>query len=360
MITSIEIKNINSIKECKLNFEKAKYKYKEDMIFNSNYVNPIGIYGANGSGKSSLLKAFFYLLNLLNGDKDEFNTFKPNKLILRDIIKSYKNPKALNIVKKCKSSLSITFKINNIEYKYFIETNQISISSEKLTRNKRIIFTRDNYEYYYNRYNYIIKEDNIPLLKKLYEERINDEDIRNAYNYLSNIVYYSPSIYINNDEINKNDLLVYFSENNKNKNDITFIKNDDNDYIYKFKVNEEYIELPLETLSYGTRKMYIILSIISRLDKYSTMIIDDLDIHMHYDSIMTIINYAKEKNVQLIFSSHNTYILQKLRPDQIIITNYNNGFSTYNKLSDIYPNIREINNVEKMYLSGLFNNSEEY
>ena len=100
MITSIEIKNINSIKECKLNFEKAKYKYKEDMIFNSNYVNPIGVYGANGSGKSSLLKAFFYLLNLLNGDKDEFNTFKPNKLILRDIIKSYKNPKALNIVKK--------------------------------------------------------------------------------------------------------------------------------------------------------------------------------------------------------------------------------------------------------------------
>lgn len=93
--------------------------------------------------------------------------------------------------------------------------------------------------------------------------------------------------------------------------------------------------------------MYIILSIISRLDKYSTIIIDDLDSHMHYDSIMTIINYANEKNVQLIFSSHNTYILQKLRPDQIIITNYNNGFSTYNKLSDIYPNIREINNVEK-------------
>ena len=81
MITSIEIKNINSIKDCRLNFEKAKYKYKEDMIFNTNFVNPIGIYGTNGSGKSSLLKAFYYLLILLNGDKDKLEPFYSNFII---------------------------------------------------------------------------------------------------------------------------------------------------------------------------------------------------------------------------------------------------------------------------------------
>ena len=43
-----------------------------------------------------------------------------------------------------------------------------------------------------------------------------------------------------------------------------------------------------------------------------------------------------------------------LRPDQIFFANWRNGFSNYKKLSDIYPNIREVNNIEKMYLSNVF------
>ena len=33
---------------------------------------------------------------------------------------------------------------------------------------------------------------------------------------------------------------------------------------------------------------------------------------------------------------------------------FKTGESTYKKLSDIYPNIRQVNNIEKMYLSNLF------
>ena len=96
------------------------------------------------------------------------------------------------------------------------------------------------------------------------------------------------------------------------------------------------------------------LSTIINLPKNSVFIIDEIENALHPLTIMDFINIAKEKNIQLIFSSHNTYILQKLRPDQVFFANWSEGFSTYKKLSDIYPNIREVNNIEKMYLSSLF------
>lgn len=43
-----------------------------------------------------------------------------------------------------------------------------------------------------------------------------------------------------------------------------------------------------------------------------------------------------------------------MRPDQIYFANWKNCSSSYSRLSRIYPNIREINNIEKMYLSSLF------
>ena len=65
MITKISINNINSIDNITLSFDKDKYKYLDTMIFNTNYVNPIAIYGTNGSGKTSLLFAISTLISLL-------------------------------------------------------------------------------------------------------------------------------------------------------------------------------------------------------------------------------------------------------------------------------------------------------
>ena len=84
------------------------------------------------------------------------------------------------------------------------------------------------------------------------------------------------------------------------------------------------------------------------------LFIDEIEDALHPLTVLDFIKAAQKKNIQLIFSSHNTFILQHLRPDQIFFANWKNGYSTYKKLSDIYPNIREINNIEKMYLANLF------
>ena len=98
----------------------------------------------------------------------------------------------------------------------------------------------------------------------------------------------------------------------------------------------------------------VILSTLLSLPENGIMVIDEIEDALHPLTIMDFLNVVRERKIQLIFSSHNTYILQKLRPDQIFFANWKNGVSNYKRLSDIYPNIREINNIEKMYLSNMF------
>ena len=56
MLEKIYIKNICSISETELSFIKGNYQYRSDNVL-GNLVNPIAIYGHNGSGKTSFLEA---------------------------------------------------------------------------------------------------------------------------------------------------------------------------------------------------------------------------------------------------------------------------------------------------------------
>ena len=65
MLTKVQIKNVNAIDFCDVDFQKGKYKYLDNMIFRDKLVNPIAFYGSNGSGKSSFLKAILTSLKLM-------------------------------------------------------------------------------------------------------------------------------------------------------------------------------------------------------------------------------------------------------------------------------------------------------
>ena len=106
-------------------------------------------------------------------------------------------------------------------------------------------------------------------------------------------------------------------------------------------------------------KNSLLLSTVLSMPKNGVLIVDELENALHPVAILDFLNIIKEKNIQLIFSSHNTFILQHLRPDQIFFAYWKHGFSKYSKLSDIYPNIRQVNNIEKMYLSNLFDEEIE-
>ena len=46
--------------------------------------------------------------------------------------------------------------------------------------------------------------------------------------------------------------------------------------------------------------------------------------------------------------------MQYLRPDQIYLVGFNGVYSSYKRLSEMKDSIREINNIEKMYLAYAF------
>ena len=126
------------------------------------------------------------------------------------------------------------------------------------------------------------------------------------------------------------------------------------EYRIELETSNGSLTLPYQIMSSGMLNQSVLLSTLLSLSQNSVLFVDEIEDALHPITILDFIKVAQERNVQLIFSSHNTYLLQKLRPDQIFFANWKDGYSTYKKLSDIYPNIREINNIEKMYFSNMF------
>ncbi|HRS31171.1 MAG TPA: AAA family ATPase [Bacilli bacterium] len=101
-----------------------------------------------------------------------------------------------------------------------------------------------------------------------------------------------------------------------------------------------------------------LLTLLLLMNEDNLLVVDELDRSLHPLVVKEFIKETMNRKVQVIFSSHNTHFLQYLRPDQIFFAKWKNNTSKFNRLSDINENIREVNNIEKIYLSGLFNDKE--
>ncbi len=363
MLTKIAIKNVNAIRKCEIDFKKSKYQYRNEMILNNEFVSPIAFYGTNGSGKSSFLKAISQLVSLMIDEPDRLSPFIPNYT-------NVTTGKTISIeAAELRSSVKVWFRLKDIDYSYKIETStQGKIVSEILFKGDEQIFNRSIIQYSYRGEKFKVESQMFPVLRKLDLER-NDADIKECYQFLSNMAFvdaskggyqfksskqksYKEIIVEHSKEVN-NILSTYkefplydvFSQVNKLGK---------KEYYVGIKHETGHLVLPWELISGGMKNQSVVLSILLSLPENGVLIVDEIEDALHPLTVLDFINVIRERKVQLIFSSHNTYILQKLRPDQIFFANWKNGYSTYKRLSEIYPNIREINNIEKMYLSNLF------
>lgn len=361
MITGLEVHNIFSIADAKVSFFKSKYQYLQEFVMNDKIANPIAIYGANGSGKSSFLEPFKQLINFLTGNVDKMSTFLPN----------FSNKNSL----KTQSYMKLDFEINNKNYTYFIKTNFKRILEEYLIVDDVKVLNR-------NKDQYEVKEKKIEITSDLYSALRdyatnvnNKDDIYNAYEYLSNIAYigadkrnYSIKAFNNNPY---RDVIVNKSKDVKKilstyKNFPLYdveehIVQETNSKIYvaEIETGKKKFGLLYDLISEGMKNQSFLLTALLSIPENGVLIIDELEDALHPLTIKSFIDVAIKKNIQLIFTSHNTNTLSQLRPDNIIFANWKNGESNYKRLADIYPNIREINNIEKMYLSSTFDEEIE-
>lgn len=379
MLTSITLKNYTTfISETTFDFTATSYKILEDTNVGNNRILKGALFiGENASGKTQVLDSITLLLNLLLENSEQ----------------KYITKKSL-YTKGTKYSLEYKFIVDNKEIKYEVEFDGNFINMEKLYLNNKLIIERlkTNGKTYFEE----IKDNtdinpSLSLVKlEYYNTRFNNNIILNKwFDFLKN------SIYINclnrytktyntareseqdinkyaeiNDPTQLNDFInkigynseIVFNKNLANEAKMSSIKHDSD--IISLRKKGTDIVMPLFLESAGNLAFVNTLLPI----KFSTMndcmiIVDEFSSGLHNELEEALIKYFfnNSKNSQIFFTSHSTNLIDTsiLRPDQIYSFKFDCKKGTIIKrFSDENP--RESQNMEKMYLNGVFDGMPKY
>jgi AAA15 family ATPase/GTPase len=387
------IRNITAKQEVKFGPSRKSMAYmSSDMIFEIEEENVKGIFGYNGSGKSSTLYPLYIFRDIVLNKNALETTSTPNYKFIQNVLS--KNCEDLNI--------TVEFLINNIIYNIAITIsteedilyikNQ-SILKKQNVQNKRFttLFTNNN-----------AKTSLFNIYKK---DIIHESDFINIYNFFTNIhiipsknekLNFSRSIYIDlpdavrnmNNEIRTNEITQKLNTNDyqKYKKEIQLfelvlkntikpelktieiiskkvINNDVTEYIIDDIILDYGFKISMELESDGVKRMFNVFNeVFNGLAHNQIVVIDEIDISLHSDIIKTIINYAIHYSKgQLIFTTHDLLMMDILDETEkaiIIIDNEHNlvippkgnGTSTLSKyLNGKINHTRRPINLQKIY-----------
>lgn len=383
MIVNFSIQNFGSIKEKQtLSFEADKSTHLEDYYI----IHTVGglrllklglIYGANASGKTTILKALDFLRHIVLNPEDKKSDSFHFKPFLFDSVSSKSN-----------SMLSIEFIQNETRYFYEVEFNQRAIVNETLNHykpTKANVFKRTTdleKQFTQIAFGGKIKKDktfekalesntlwNNTVLGGFLKTNIKSKELKEVTDwfsqYLAPLVHtetqldYNASMRLEESEISKFNIINILSKADFNISDVT-IKDPSpektqillqtlatsDDYIDKFfempikkiefehTVNNEKYTLPFGLESQGTKRYYGFAGILIDLIKGSTAIpIDELEASLHPDLFVHFLLsfLVNSKKSQIIATTHNREVLNNkdiFRNDAIWFTDKNENSAT--------------------------------
>lgn len=415
MIINFSIQNFGSVKDKQtLTFEADKSDHLENSyIIHTNGLRLLKIaliYGANASGKTTILKALEFLRDIVL----EPETKKTDELDFQPFLFDSETPNQNSVV-------SIEFIANDTKYFYEVEFFRKAVVNETLNfynPNKANVYKRTtdiNNQYTEIKFGSKIKIDktieknleantlwNNTVLGGFLKTNIDVKELKEAVewfkNYLRPLVYTKTQLErfvtskINNGELSKPDIInilkkadfhisdLIIEEDEKEIPDglIDFLKTqmkDSPDTIKKIEekgkyktmkiefehtVNQSKYNLPIEMESQGTRRFYGFAGLLALLIKNSTAFpIDELESSLHPDLythfiLSFLLNTDKS---QIIATTHNREILDNkdvFRNDAIWFTDKNEKCSTeLFSLADFDSSIvRNTTNIYNAYKSG--------
>lgn len=384
MLLEFSVSNFRSIKDMQtLSFlatamnehEKTNTIQVTDKV---RLLKSTAIYGANGSGKSNLVKAMWAMVNFIKAPVEDRKKFE-----------EHIQPFKFNTSTRNEGSFfQIMFIIDGKTYRYGFVYLKGKIISEWLfgTANKNEVefFTRDGKNIFINKERFKegngleskTREDNL-FLNLVFE--LNGKIACVIKDYLCEIfilqgldeeILQSFSYNLIQNKANKHRLLEILKLADLDIYDIGI----DEDYDQKTKkiisqrkiFDENGQEVGLETLDFdqeasaGTKKMFIFGGIFVHLLKNGgTIIIDEFDTKFHTSltkAIVKLFNSEKNKTAQLCFITHNTNLLDNdlLRRDQIYFAEKNQrGETSIYSLNEI-KGVRNDSSLEKDYIKGKY------
>jgi len=416
MIVNFSVQNFGSIKDKQtLSFEADKSTHLEDQYIISTtgglkLLKLALIYGANASGKTTILKAMEFLRDIVLDPAEK----KTDNLKFSPFLFNSKTPKQNSII-------SIDFIQNEVRYFYEVELNKNAISREELNffnPKKANVFKRTTdlkKQYTEITFGSKIKKDkaieksleantlwNNTVLGGFLKTNVDIKELKEPVDWFKN--YLRPLIYtktqlegfvtskIEKDEVSKldvisilkkadfhiSDIVIQEEEKEMPEGLIDFLKRQLKDSPNEIKkleekgkvtsvniefehtVNQVTYSLPIEMESQGTRRFYGFAGLLSLLIKNSVAFpIDELEASLHPELyIHFLLSFLiNSKNSQIIATTHNREILSNkdiFRNDAIWFTDKSETCATeLYSLSDFDSKVvRDTSNILNAYKTG--------
>ncbi|MEZ4772704.1 MAG: ATP-binding protein [Bacteroidia bacterium] len=415
MIINFSVQNFGSIKDKQtLSFEADKSTHLEDAYivkFGEHRILKLAlIYGANASGKTTILNALSFLRDIVINPERKKN----NELDFSPFLFDPNTPKQNSII-------SIEFFQKNIKYFYEVEFFKKAIVSEALnfySPNKATVFKRKtNLENQFTEITFGSKISTDKIFEKTLEANtlwnntvlggylktnIDLKELQEVVDWFGS--YLSPMVYtgtelegfitskIDDNEISKSDVVTILKKADFNISDIVIQKEEEEipdgliDFLkkqvkvpsdkikelqekgnitainieFEHTVNNTKYTLPLEFESQGTRRYYGFAGLLALLIKSSTAFqIDKLEASLHPDLYLHFLLsfLLNAKNSQIIATTHNREILDNkdiFRNDAIWFTDKQESCSTeLYSLADFDSSVvRNTTNILNAYKSG--------
>ena len=380
------IKNIE--KEIEIDF------YKKDLKnFSPINYNVKGIFGPNGIGKTAILKSIEIIKNIVINNY--YLTDSENLNLLHKLIN--KNTKKMNVEI---TFLNFNNKKNDKKYIYYVELeikhNDIFISKESIkteNKSKELIIELGqilNNSLFENSAliediskNLLNKRSILNIIKAFEKDNLlkdNDkETFVNLFNFFKNLYIKTDNYQYNMLDIinlmdidDKYDMRIpkkkgtleilkkdferktkFLKLFKKDLSSISFEKKDDGIYYYlNIFFNYNNLEISYSFESQGIKLLFILHSYLDKILNGGIVLIDEIDSSIHDVYLNKIIEFFSEEGKgQLIFTSHNTTLLNTLRK-------YNNSIDFINENIEIVPWIKNgnssaFNKYREGYIKGL-------
>lgn len=341
----------------------------ENISNGLNYATSMCLKGANASGKTNAIKVLSFLSYFAT---DSFN-MKPEDEILFDTFFNNEKP----------AEFFVKFQADDIEYTYeLVVTTKVvekEIISKKDQRNT-IVFERVSDQITRNSLFDTKKEfpirSNASIISTANQYEVNE--IKILYNFFSSIITNVAYSGMKQKNFDYNQFCKYYKNNSEifsfvkkkisefdtgiNDIEISSYKNQKNDEIYfpifKHLVTTEIKFLLFEVQSTGTKALFeYLFYYYNVLNNGGLLLMDEFDINLHPDilpHLIRLFNDSKDnsKNAQIIFTTHNTDIIDQMGKYRTYLFNKENGSSYCYRLDELSNNvIRNDRPISPLYKS---------
>lgn len=373
------MKNFKSFKnETTVEFLATKYTMLKDSNSKNGILKGCMFVGGNATGKTNAIYAISMLLDLL------FAKANINMMI---------NFCLFSKEKEMEVEYTFAFNRDVIDYLLIFDRQGV-VKKEQVRLNGDIVLERiglsartsltenqnydqndiDAYTLFLKSIYFNTKFTNFPVLKEWFD-------------YMSSSVYFNaerqqvlvgPALSFNvNNKVDLPNYLETYGVGKINKffeyfnfNQQVYYGNRNDNPLNQFGVKELYLIkkdvdywMPYALESLGNKTLLNMLpGLLQVVENGGMFIVDEFSSAFHNELEELIVRYfmRESKNAQMFFVSHSTNLMKTtlLRPDQIYTVDFGKEGSTIKRVSSEQP--RESQNMEKMYLSGVFGGLPNY